>query len=82
MAGNKIAGDFGEQEIVDKMPCPNCGKTLMLLPKNYPLFDLQCTGCSFRAQVKTKVNYFWCRLGHNEQSFEVRLFSTTANYKF
>lgn len=25
----------------------------MLLPPNYPLYDLQCTGCSFRAQVKT-----------------------------
>ena len=25
----------------------------MLLPPNYPLFDIQCTGCSFRAQVKT-----------------------------
>jgi hypothetical protein len=23
------------------------------LPPSYPLFDLQCTGCSFRAQVKT-----------------------------
>ncbi len=25
----------------------------MQLPPNYPLYDLQCTGCSFRAQVKT-----------------------------
>ena len=25
----------------------------MPLPTNYPLYDLQCTGCSFRAQVKT-----------------------------
>ena len=25
----------------------------MKLPRNYPLFDVQCTGCSFRAQVKT-----------------------------
>jgi len=23
------------------------------LPKNYPLYDVQCTGCLFRAQVKT-----------------------------
>lgn len=53
MAGNKIAGDFGEQEVVEKVPCPNCSKPLMLLPKNYPLYDVQCTGCSFRAQVKT-----------------------------
>ncbi len=25
----------------------------MTLPRNYPLYDVQCTGCSFRAQVKT-----------------------------
>jgi len=53
MAGNGKAGDLGEQEVVDLVACPNCGKKLMQLPKNYPLFDLQCTGCSFRAQVKT-----------------------------
>lgn len=53
MAGNKLAGDQGEQEVVKLIPCPNCSKALMLLPKNYPLHDVQCTGCSFRAQVKT-----------------------------
>ena len=53
MSKNKISGDIGEQEIVDLIPCPNCKKKLMLLPKNYPLYDLQCTGCSFRVQVKT-----------------------------
>lgn len=56
MAGkisNKESGNSGEQEIVDLIPCPNCGKGLMKLPPNYPLFDVQCTGCSFRAQVKT-----------------------------
>ena len=25
----------------------------MKLPPNYPMYDLQCTACSFRAQVKT-----------------------------
>lgn len=50
---NKTNGDIGEKEVVELVPCPNCGKGLMLLPPNYPLFDLQCTGCSFRAQVKT-----------------------------
>jgi len=35
------------------VPCPNCAKKLMSLPKNFPLYDIQCTGCSFRAQVKT-----------------------------
>ncbi len=28
----------------------------MTLPPNYPLYDVQCTGCSFRAQVKTSLN--------------------------
>jgi len=50
---NKQAGDKGELEVVELIPCPNCGKRLMTLPPNYPLFDVQCTGCSFRAQVKT-----------------------------
>jgi DNA-directed RNA polymerase subunit RPC12/RpoP len=53
MSKNKQNGDMGEQDVVDLVPCPNCGKKLMLLPKNYPLYDVQCTGCLFRAQVKT-----------------------------
>jgi DNA-directed RNA polymerase subunit RPC12/RpoP len=53
MANNKQSGDIGEKEIVDLIPCPNCGKKLMLLPPGYPLYDVQCSGCSFRAQVKT-----------------------------
>lgn len=53
MNSNKQSGDFGEQEVVDLVLCPNCSKKLMLLPVCYPLFDVQCTGCNFRAQVKT-----------------------------
>lgn len=53
MPGNQKAGDTGELEVVKLVPCPNCGKKLMQLPKNYPLYDVQCVGCSFRAQVKT-----------------------------
>lgn len=53
MSKNKLSGDTGEREVVEKVPCPNCGKKLMLLPPSYPLYDLQCTGCLFRAQVKT-----------------------------
>lgn len=53
MSKNKISGDAGEVEVIGLVPCPNCGKKLMALPQNYPLFDVQCTGCSFRAQVKT-----------------------------
>ncbi|MBI4175240.1 hypothetical protein HY523_01330 [Candidatus Berkelbacteria bacterium] len=50
---NKLAGTEGEQDVVAKIPCPNCGKALMLLPSNYPLYDVQCCGCAFRAQVKS-----------------------------
>src|SRR3989344_6797084 len=50
---NRESGNSGEQEVVNLVPCPNCGKKVMALPSNYPLYDVQCTGCSFRAQVKT-----------------------------
>lgn len=50
---NKYFGDEGEKEIIKRVCCPNCNKRLMLLPPNYPLVDVQCTGCLFRAQVKT-----------------------------
>ncbi|MCL5409844.1 MAG: hypothetical protein M1607_03230 [Patescibacteria group bacterium] len=50
---NKQIGDIGEQEVVEHVPCPNCGKKLMCLPANFPMYDVQCTGCIFRAQVKT-----------------------------
>ncbi len=53
MSKSKESGDAGELEVVNLVPCPNCKKKLMILPKNYPLFDVQCVGCSFRAQVKT-----------------------------
>jgi DNA-directed RNA polymerase subunit RPC12/RpoP len=53
MSKNKQHGDDGEMEIIKFVPCPNCGKKLMTLPQNYPLYDVQCSGCSFRAQVKT-----------------------------
>ena len=53
MSKNKLNGDAGELEVTKLVPCPNCGKRLMSLPKNYPLYDIQCTGCLFRAQVKT-----------------------------
>ena len=53
MSKSKESGDAGELEVVNLVPCPNCGKKLMPLPKNYPLYDVQCTGCLFRAQVKT-----------------------------
>ncbi|MEI7900833.1 MAG: DpnI domain-containing protein [bacterium] len=53
MANTKNTGDAGEQYVVENIACPNCGKPLMKLPQNYSLADVQCTGCVFRAQVKT-----------------------------
>lgn len=50
---NKQAGDFGENEVVKLVKCPNCGKNLVLLPPGFPLYDVQCSRCMFRAQVKT-----------------------------
>jgi hypothetical protein len=55
MISKKELGDNGEQEVVKLVLCPNCHKKLMLLPKNYPLYDVQCTGCMFRAQIKTNL---------------------------
>ena len=56
MSKNKKSGDKGELEVINLVPCPNCGKRLMILPQNYPLYDTQCTGCSFRAQIKTNMS--------------------------
>ncbi len=53
MSKSQDSGDAGEKEVVQHVPCPNCSKRLMLLPKNFPLYDIQCIGCNFRAQVKT-----------------------------
>ena len=50
---NKITGDKGELEVTKLVDCPNCGRGLMLLPNSYPLYDVQCRGCFFRAQVKS-----------------------------
>lgn len=52
----KLSGDQGELEVCDLVPCPSCGNKLMTLPVNYPLYDIQCSGCSFRAQVKTNLS--------------------------
>jgi hypothetical protein len=53
MTKYKENGDIGEKEIVEKVKCPNCSKSLMKLPTNYHLYDVQCVGCNFKAQVKT-----------------------------
>src|SRR4051812_6279539 len=50
---NKVTGDKGEVEVIDLIERPNCTRKLMLLPNSYPLYDVQCTGCFFRAQIKS-----------------------------
>lgn len=49
----KQFGTAGEKEVVSLVRCPNCEKQLMTLPESYPLVDVQCTACHFRAQIKT-----------------------------
>ena len=62
---NQKTGDKGEKQVVRDAPCPNCGKRMTRLPKCFPLYDVQCKSCSFRAQVKTKT-------GHSSGKFRVR----------
>lgn len=50
---NKQTGDDGEIEVCELVSCPNCSSKLMLLPPSFPMFDVQCTRCLFRAQIKT-----------------------------
>jgi hypothetical protein len=45
-------GDEAERYVVERVPCPSCGCGLRQLPPGYPLFDVQCSRCLFRAQVK------------------------------
>lgn len=49
----KQYGTDGEKEVASLILCPNCQKPLMTLPISYPLFDVQCSACNFRAQIKT-----------------------------
>lgn len=56
MGKNHITGSEGEKEVIEKVKCPNCGQSLMSLPTSYPLFDVQCTACLFRAQIKTSTS--------------------------
>lgn len=53
MSKSKTTGDLGEQEVIELVKCPNCRSKLMLLPPSFPMFDIQCTRCLFRAQIKT-----------------------------
>jgi len=56
MISNKSIGDSGEIDVIAKILCPNCKRKLVRLPESYPLYDIQCTACYFKAQVKTSNN--------------------------
>lgn len=45
-------GEEAERFIAERVPCPSCGGALHELARGYPLFDVQCSRCLFRAQVK------------------------------
>lgn len=49
-------GEEAEKDVVKSVTCPNCQDRLELLPRNNPLFDVQCKRCIFRAQVKAGKN--------------------------
>lgn len=49
----KEAGNIGAQEVISLVSCPHCGSQLMSLPQNFPLYNVYCAGCIFRAQIKT-----------------------------
>lgn len=53
MQNNKRTGDLGEREVCELIKCPNCGNKLVLLPSGFPMYDVQCSRCMFRAQIKT-----------------------------
>ena len=48
-----IIGTAGERWVKRNVRCPSCHSKLILLPPGFPLVDVLCTSCLFRAQVKT-----------------------------
>jgi hypothetical protein len=45
-------GDEAERFVAASVHCPSCAGRLRQLPAGYPLFDVQCASCLFRAQTK------------------------------
>jgi hypothetical protein len=45
-------GKEAERFVVDRVRCPSCGHRLLQLPPGYPLYDVACSYCLLRAQVK------------------------------
>jgi hypothetical protein len=56
MGKNHLTGSEGEKDVIEKVKCPNCTNRLMRLPPSFPLSDVLCTACVFRAQVKTSTS--------------------------
>lgn len=49
---NAARGTEAEQFVIAHVPCPSCGHELRALHKGFPLYDLDCTRCLLRTQVK------------------------------
>lgn len=56
MVNHKLTGDVGEKEVIKHVRCPNCQSKLVLLPEGFPMYDVMCSRCLFRVQVKTVNN--------------------------
>jgi hypothetical protein len=52
MAANARLGRQAEDFVVEHLSCPSCASLLRPLPPGYPLYDVECVRCVFRAQVK------------------------------
>jgi hypothetical protein len=50
---SKDHGDRAEAYVVARIRCPNCKARLFRLPQSFPMYDVQCSKCLFRAQVKS-----------------------------
>lgn len=47
----KQTGAIGEKEVIEHVRRPNCLARLILLPEGFPMYDVQCSQCLFRAQM-------------------------------
>jgi hypothetical protein len=52
VATNAAGGAEAERFVVERIVCPSCQRALRTLPPGYPLYDVKCTHCLLRAQVK------------------------------
>jgi len=52
MISSAARGVEAEAFVVARIPCPSCGHALRAMAPGYPLYDVECTRCLLRAQVK------------------------------